>query len=225
MIQSELYGDIKPFLKEFFMNKNIKITPIQKEILFGTLLGDAWLESSTKGQTYRYGFKQKLDQKPYVLHIWTMLQTLCGSAPIENNGCLQFKTLTLGSLRFYAHQFYENKNKKVPQLIHRWLTPRALAYWYMDDGYKDKKNACLLCTDGFEKKDVLKLCYVLNQNFGLNCHLRKRKLKTQTIVWRIYISSSSGPLFRSLIQPYVVDSMVYKLPSKQQANRVICLKF
>lgn len=211
------------------MNQQIQITSTQKDILFGTLLGDAWLESSTKGKTYRYGFKQKLDQKTYVQHVWNSFQPLCGSIPIENNGCLQFKTLTLGALRFYAHQFYPNQSKKrVPPLIHRWLTPRALAYWYMDDGYKDKTNGCLLCTDGFEKKDVEKLCTALKKNFDFNCNLRKVKLHVQNLksttniqpepkvtpkfVWRIYIQSSSGLKFRTLVSPYIVESMIYKLP-------------
>ena len=194
------------------MNPKIKITAEQKEILFGTLLGNGWLESSTGGQTYRFGFKQKLEQTSYVTHVWSALEPLCGSPPITNQEDFQFKTLTLGVLRFYGHQFYaKDRKKKVPRLIHRWLTPRALAYWYMDDGYKDKKNACLLCTDSFEKKDVEKLCTALQRNFELTCWLRKKQVSRNS-VWRIYISTDNVEKFLALIDPYIVESMRYKLP-------------
>lgn len=196
------------------MEKKLNITPEQKEVLFGTLLGDGWLESTTGGKTYRFGFKQKREQEDYVKHVWLVLQSLCQSDPIQNGRCFQLKTLALGNLRFYGHQFYGKQNtKQVPKLIHRWLTPRALAYWYMDDGYKDKTNACLLCTDSFEKRDVQRLIDALYRNFKYKCHLRKKQL-THKCVWRIYIPSEYGSDFRQLVLPHMVESMIYKLPSQ-----------
>ena len=54
---------------------------------------------------------------------------------------ISFKTISLAQFLFYHHQFYKDNIKKVPKLIHPWLTPISLAYWYMDDGsIKDKKK-------------------------------------------------------------------------------------
>lgn len=193
------------------MNQKIKLSLAQKEVLYGTLLGDGWLETTTHGATYRFGFKQKLVQQQYVDHVYNKLENLCGSYPINNGTDSQFKTLTLSCLRFYGHQFYgHHHKKKVPKLIHRWLTPRVLAYWFMDDGYKDKQTI-LLCTDGFEKKDVQRLCQALKRNYQLDCWLRKNRSN-----WRIYIASSTYDLFYCLVEPYILPSMMYKLPNAKK---------
>ena len=40
-----------------------------------------------------------------------------------------FRTCTHNSFSFYANQFYNlDKKKKVPTLLHKWLTPLALAH-------------------------------------------------------------------------------------------------
>jgi hypothetical protein len=192
----------------------IKLCNEQKEILYGTLLGDGWLETATKGRTYRFGFKQKIQQKDYVDYVYSKLNCLCKSKPIPNRTDYQFKTLTLPCLRFYGHQFYgENNKKKIPKLIHRWLTPRVLAHWYMDDGYKHNYG-CYLYTNCFEKQDVQRLCNSLQRNFNFDCGLRKKKINGEN-QWFIYISSQSFKDFSLTIEPYVVPTMKYKLYSRK----------
>ena len=108
-----------------------------------------------------------------------------------------FRTKSKASFRFYAHQFYQKvipekpsekpckqkatKNKKrVPPLIHKWLTSIALAYWYMDDGsMKSKKHkAVRFNTQGFSYPgDIQLLVDVLQSKFGL----KASKLKTNQI--------------------------------------------
>lgn len=186
----------------------------QKQILYGTLLGDGWLETATNGRTYRFGFKQKLQQKPYVDYVYSKLNNLCGSQPIQNRTDYQFKTLTLPCFRFYGHQFYDENNKKrVPKLIHRWLTPRALAHWYMDDGYKHNYG-CYLYTNSFEKKDVQRLCEALQRNFNFDCGIRNKTINGN-VQWFIYISSKSFKQFSFIIKPYVVPTMKYKLYNRK----------
>lgn len=53
--------------------KNLKLSSFQKNIIIGTLLGDAYLESRGKHGyfSYRYYFSQKESQKDYVNHIYT----------------------------------------------------------------------------------------------------------------------------------------------------------
>ena len=194
--------------------KKIKLCNQQKQILYGTLLGDGWLETATNGRSYRFGFKQKLEQKLYVDFVYSKLKPLCGSQPIQNNTDYQFKTLTLPCLRFYGHQFYgENNKKRVPKLIHRWLTPLALAHWYMDDGYKHN-SGCYLYTNSFERLDVQRLCDALHRNFDFDCGIRKKKINGKN-QWFIYISSQNFQQFSLLIEPYVVSTMKYKLYNRK----------
>jgi len=47
--------------------KSLKLTDVQRNIIVGTLLGDAHLESH--GKAFRYYFSQKESQFEYVFHI------------------------------------------------------------------------------------------------------------------------------------------------------------
>jgi LAGLIDADG DNA endonuclease family len=199
-------------------NNKIRLSVKQKEVVYGTLLGDGWLETATNGRTYRFGFKQKYSQKDYVHSIYHIFDNLCGSPAIPNGTDIQFKTLTLPCFRFYGHQFYgKNHVKKVPKLIHRWLTPRALAYWYMDDGYKHT-SGCYLYTNGFEKADVQRLCIALQNRFQFDCGIRTKSVNGQS-QWFIYITSKSFKSFCFIVQPYIISSMRYKLYTRRIKNK------
>ena len=123
-----------------------------------------------------------------------------------------FSTTQQACFSFYGHQFYDCKKKKVPNLIHKWLTPRSIAYWYMDDGeqrWKGKPLGVRFCTENFLYKDVLRLAHVLSDKYSLKTSLQKRGPG-----WRISISSSSYKMLRKEISSYFVKSMVHKSPEK-----------
>jgi hypothetical protein len=146
---------------------------------------------------------------------------------------ISFKTRSSGSFRFYAHNFIHDKpnqknifgknnpswgdgargqqklSKKVPRLIHRWLTPIGLAYWYMDDGsIKDKKSKSVYFnTQGFLLNEVKLLCNILQSKFNLKAKPVKKKEKYQ-----IYISGKSYTTLKDLIYPFLIEEMLYKFP-------------
>jgi hypothetical protein len=64
-----------------------------------------------------------------------------------------------------------------------------------------------LCTDSFSIQDTVRLMNVLIIRYGLICTLRARG-KGQ---YRIYISSKSMDLLRSIVKPYMIPSMLYKI--------------
>ena len=62
------------------------------------------------------------------------------------------------------------KRKRVPKSIHKWLTPRAIAYWYMDDGAQKWKGRLLgvrFCTDNFSLSEIETLAQVLREKYLL----------------------------------------------------------
>ncbi|MCS7176001.1 LAGLIDADG endonuclease, partial [Pseudothermotoga sp.] len=130
-----------------------------------------------------------------------------------------FNTVSHAAFRFYAQQFYRNGMKVVPKLIHRLLTERGLAYWFMDDGsIKSKQSkAVLFNTQGFSEPDVERLVRVLREKFGLEAKQRQQPEGRQ-----IYISGRSYERFRALIEPYLISQMRYKLPleRKTELNRI-----
>jgi len=105
--------------------------------------------------------------------------------------------------------------KRVPKNIHRFLTARALAYWYMDDGslkWKNKSNSVVFCTESFLKQDVLILKSALERNFNLKVSLQRKSLNKEQ--FRLCVLSESAYTFKILVSPYIHPSMIYKLNEK-----------
>ena len=97
----------------------------------------------------------------------------------------------------------------IPANISGLLTPRALAYWFMNDGsikWKKKSNGIRLCTDGFSKEEVMLLCDVLRHKYELVVSVHKNR-----DALRIYISSHSYERWKGLVLDHMHPSMLYKL--------------
>ena len=110
---------------------------------------------------------------------------------------------------FMRHQFYDGHKKQVPKLIHRWLTPVAIAYWFMDGGsLKSKQSkAVIFNTQGFARAGVERLIRVLSDKFQLQAKLRHQKDGDQ-----IYVSGHCYERFVELIGDQVIPEMRYKIP-------------
>lgn len=232
VIQSELHSDVKPrFIggpgptKGEYMRSNeieakkkkLRLQTEQREVLVGLLLGDGHLETQNHGRTFRLKIEQSERHRPYVFHLYTVFREWILTPPrrklvrsrgrVSYNWCVQ--TVSHGAFRFYAHQFYAGRQKVVPKLIHRLLTPRSLAYWFMDDGSikSGQSKGIIFNTQAFSQADVDRLIKVLTMNFGL-----KAKRRKQRDGYQIYISGESFGEFCKLVEPYLRSEMRYKLP-------------
>nr|AAG61151.1 unknown [Sarcinofilum mucosum] len=197
------------------------LTALQREVLIGILLGDANLQTENQGKTYRLRVSQSEKHKLYVFHLYQIFKELTDSEPIEysfsdsrNPGKVSkrwsFSTVQLSSLRFYGQQFYGPNGKKLPRLIHRWLMPRSIAYWYMDDGaqkWKGRSLAVRFCTDNFTRSEVQTLSKLLERSYSLKTSIQKQRNQ-----FRIYVSSDSFFQLKTLIYPYLHPSMLFKFP-------------
>ena len=201
--------------------KGLKLTREQREVLVGLMLGDAHLETQNNGRTYRLKVEQSEAHIAYVMHLYQLFAEWVLTPPQVKVVCSQgresrnwwFQTLSHSAFRFYAHQFYQDGQKRVPRLIHRWLTPCALAYWFMDDGSVKSAHSkgVLINTQAFSLGEVRRLCQVLQERFDLKAQPRKQREGYQ-----VYISGESYEAFRDLIEPYLIPEMRYKLPSARQ---------
>jgi hypothetical protein len=84
----------------------------------------------------------------------------------------------------------------------------------MGDGYWDSHGKTInICTDNFSLSEVELLISVLKDKFNLFCNTKRRIKSNKEVCWRIRFSSNSEYLYnlRSLIQPYFIPSMLYKL--------------
>lgn len=202
----------------------LKLTDVQREILVGILLGDACLETQDLGRTFRLKIEQSTQHEAYVRHIHEAFDEWVLSPPrakrcTASNGASSmswaFQTVSHSAFRFYAHQFYANGRKTVPKLIHRWLTPRGLAHWYMDDGSmkSNQSKGVLFNTHSFCAADVKRLCEVLQAKFAVKTTPRRQSDGTQ-----IYVSGISFETFRALIEPFLITEMRYKVPQLRRTR-------
>lgn len=201
----------------------LKLTDKQRQVLIGILLGDAHLETRNQGRTYRLKIEQSQRHQSYVLHLYELFSDWVRTPPqlkqklrsgVETSNCW-FQTVSHGAFRFYAGQFYQSGKKRVPKLIHRWLTPRTLAYWFMDDGSAKSKQskAVLFNTQAFSPGDISRLCDVLISQFGLEVKPRKQKDGLQ-----IYVSGRSYKTLLELVEPFIIEDMTHKLPSRRSVR-------
>lgn len=203
----------------------IKLTPVQSETLVGILLGDASLQTDNGGRTYRLRVSQSDQHKLYVFHLYEIFKNWTSSPPVRYKFIdkrspkkiyirWRFSTLQSATFRFYAHQFYDGHKKKVPKLLHRWLTARAIAYWYMDDGaqkWKGKSLGVRFCTDNFTLVEVQQLARILTKRYDLKMSIQKKDH-----FYRLYVSSYSYDLLKQMIFPFLIETMKYKFPEKEE---------
>lgn len=196
--------------------KTLKLNGEQRSILVGTLLGDGHLETQNSGRTYRLKIEHSAQQSAYVdwLHLkfkdWVLSPPKLKPKRLKNveleNYC--FQTLSNGSFRFYAKEFYDDaKHKRVPRQIKRWLTPLALAVWFMDDGSAKSKEhrALILNTHCFSKRELAKLQEALLLNYDVEATIRPQRDGLQ-----LMIAGQNAERFVRIIRPHVLPYFSYK---------------
>ena len=210
------------------------LTQEQKEILVGTLLGDAFMESTTEGRTWRLGIEQGHKQKFYVFKKHEILQSLSPEMEqVRGKGNVYekyaFWTPRLSCLKPFGDLFYKKVTKEdkkikfvkvVPKQIDKWLTPRGLAFWYMDDGSIKSKDHKLvyLNTQGFTREENERLAQLLEKKFGLNTFLKHTLSKdTGKVSIQIAIHGDSLEDLRKLIEPYMYPE-VKQLPTPKRVR-------
>jgi ubiquinol-cytochrome c reductase cytochrome b subunit len=199
-------------------NFNKKVLPQKvQDIFIGILLGDAYAERRTQRGNTRIQFKQSIKHADYLYWIYFQLLFwgyVSPKIPVprktgDNKGnshlFLKFNTKTMASLNMFHQMFYPNGVKIVPKNIAHYLTPRALAYWVMDDGGRAGAGF-LIHTNSFTLYEVNLLINTLLNNFELKAHPRKKYSK-----WLIYIPASEMNCLRILVDTYIHSSMKYKL--------------
>ena len=194
-----------------------RISKRQREIIIGTLLGDGHLETQNHGRTYRLKVEHSVKQKDYIEWLFSELRSLCAQSELthkvrsDGREFYEFRTRSLGALRFYAHQFYDSKKKIVPKMIHKLLrSSLSLAVWFADDGSRKslRHKTYILHTLAFTKRDLKLLQNALVQNFQIESSIHRNRNG-----FRIYILSKSAKKFDELIRPHLenIKSLKQKL--------------
>lgn len=197
----------------------VELTQQQKEVIVGTMLGDASMERVKTNHNSRIAFQQTFPgHASYVTRLFIIFRNLVGQCPriitrkpdIRTGNVystLGFKSLTFPCLNTYYELFYKQGVKTVPLNIEELLTPQALAYWIMDDGGKGTDGSMILHTRAYTLADVKLLQQALYLNFKLETRLTE-KVPNQ---WVIVISAKQETSLKNVVLDYMCLSMLYKL--------------
>lgn len=131
------------------------------------------MESQDPGKTYRVKFAQSVAleaqlRKAYLEHLYHVFEAKVITPPKlkDSNKLWYFNTIMVDSKKHYESTVTaifgltptNSTGKRKKYQIHRWLTPKALAYtkWFLDDGSMKSKEskAVILNTHSFELSDI-----------------------------------------------------------------------
>ena len=204
----------------------IRIPAYEQSVITGLMLSDGWLTFGSKtSKSARLGFKQSLSHSGYFWFVFTLLSHYCSSIPNlitstrkgTKTYAFQILTRSLPCFNEFYSLYYPNGIKTIPADIFNLLTPVALAHWESGDGAKNR-HGLTISTESFYVNDTVRLLNVLTVKYRLDCSIRKH-----SIGYNIYIKEKSMPILRTLIEPHMHSSMLYKLridPDLKESNRV-----
>ena len=203
----------------FSERASIKLPDEVKEILIGILLGDAHIVRRTSTANSRIVYAQTaVTHKEYFDYVLSFFLPFCvkdykpQSRIVKDNrtkktySAISFTTMQLPCFNEYRELFYELNVKIVPANIYELLTPRGLAFWLMDDGSKHG-SGMHISVYGFTNTDLDKLMFTLQDKLKLKCSIHYNRDKKP----RIYIFKESMDILITLVKPYFIKEMVYKL--------------
>lgn len=195
----------------------MQISSIQKDILIGTILGDAYLQK-TGEKNARLRLEHGVNQKDYLFWKVKNLQKLFQGKPSYLE---RIHPVSGNTYKYWRHQsqsmpllgklkkiFYKNGKKRIPDTIEKYLTLRSLAVWYMDDGYYYGRDKCsYLYLGNTSEKEAECARSAFERRFNL-----KTKVLAKKKGFALYFPPQEVLKLKSLIHKYVLDQFNYKLP-------------
>ena len=182
-----------------------------RSIIIGLILSDGWLQKNNWNS--RLGFKQSIINFPYFWYIYNILSNYINHLPHLGKTIkrgkyfysLQFYTRQLKSFNFFYNLFYKNNQRFISSELFNYFDWIVLAHWIMGDGSK-KNKGIILCTDGFNLREIILLINILKIKLNINSTILKEKNK-----FRIYINHLELIKIRFYLKPYFISHFLYKL--------------
>jgi len=213
--------------------KNIKLTNDQKEIIYGTLLGDA----STHIQTdnfHRLSFCHCEKQLEYILFKKQLLSTIfLQSKPNKmlHKSYIFDGRLVPDKIQYHFHSvshkditnirgiFYRNKKKYITRKVLNLLTPTSLLFWHLDDGSLSRQRCIRIHTLSFSLSEhkAIKIWFWQKHRIIVKISTIRKEYNGQNKIY--YFLRFTVPETRKLIAvmsrskyfPLIPQSMRYKV--------------
>jgi hypothetical protein len=213
-------------LKGGNINENVK------QVLLGTILGDAHLPRSSKNASYSCGHSPK--QKDYLYWVAKILNQnfkirISFYNREKHNQKIYIVSTPCSPILTNLHNIFYRKSQKPnrnwekivnPEILEQ-LDPLGLAVWYCDDGtYTVRDKSCALMTQGFTYNENLILKDYFLNNWKIKCIVQKdyRKSHNKTY-YKLVFHKEEACKFLTLITDFIPESMVYKLGHLSEKNK------
>ncbi len=197
----------------------MELTNRQKDILYGMILGDGYLQK-TGSKNARLRVEHSLKQNEYAEWKYAELEHIFQSEPqfIQRTHPVSHRTYEYVRLQSYAsaflgdmrERFYQDKKKIVPveidSLVQSSLT---IAVWYMDDGYYDKRdNSAHIYLQAFDTVAIQKLIDAFKTQLGIEC---KAYCRPDRQACQLNFRSAHKNRLFEFVAPHLIESMRYKI--------------
>lgn len=179
----------------------LKLTPEQREALTGLLLGGVQIRSDGDRRLHAIHFEFNEESRIHSIfkkHIHDEFREWLGSHDSTADIPSSFTTISHSCFTFYAEQFWPNGRPYIPKLIHRWLSPRVLAYWYMYGGYRTSSGDILLRVKG-SPDGVVSILKTLKAK-SLDFRVKKRG----RVFW-IGFLGDNATIFWKMVEPFILE--------------------
>jgi len=190
------------------------LSDLAYDVVCGTVLGDGHLNRQSAHLSMTHGPVQR-DYARFKAELLAELRPrvveLQGRIGGRSRPIVHVRTLADRSLRLLRDEFYADR-KRVPFWIAHALTPRMLAFWFMDDGHlrvrPRRAPLAEIAANGFTEEDRGILVLALA---GLG-------LETKSARGRIHFGVPATRELSALIAPFVPPAMRYKLHPEVEAT-------
>lgn len=218
-------------------NTEVPLNQRQKEILYGSLMGDAGRMSNSSAK-----FKQCSEQKDYLLWKYKEFESVASKNSLKESSEYDSR---YDKFRFYW-AFYTHANTDVENILKEFyiddvkivtvdilenLTPLSIAVWYMDDGTTDFGMRNVLkyehndlpsfkfCTQSFTKEECEMIVNWFKNKYNISSCVGE-KMSKGGMKYMIIIDKESNSDFLSIIEPYIIPFFRYKIEfDKNLENR------
>jgi hypothetical protein len=189
------------------------LTPLQEELLLGSLMGDGTMVRGGKDTAF-YVEDHSLAQEDYLKWKVDLLgpfvtrtyPTIKRVGEKEYHG-IAFRTCSCVHLKPWFDAFYTTGKRQFPGLIVRRMTPFSLAVWFMDDGSL-LRDFHPRISFGLDETSMMRSVRAL----------RKLGLKPE---WHVdedgngeFTFPGQSDQFYDLVRPHIPECMSYKLPKE-----------
>jgi hypothetical protein len=205
-----------------------ELSPDQKDIVTGSLLGDAYVSKS------KFWLRMKSTREEYVKHIRECLLPFSMDVfaekrrkPSKVNGVINhdienwggeysysatFYTRSVQIFRSLRDQWYPDGYKRVPQDLK--LNSKICAHWFVQDGSNSvDRHSIALHTESFSEKEVEFLILRLKEDMGIDSTMQIRSDTGQPIIFIGNASNRNGYLpFLNIVSPHIpYECFKYKI--------------